>query len=267
MARLSYKVAEEDTKFSILKEDEPWSLPQNLKITPEGRLCAEAEPNLEEETVRTLMQTEADFLSKEQKEFANFTSEEDIVRTVFDAHEGIAMAHLTQCIRENKRQSYAELVGRFSEEKKIPFIMGVIYIRALEKARGLFYFDNSPRGFRRVRWAPVSAYVPPDTVNPPEKKLRRERKKPVQHPSQDLKYRILNCPRCGNPGQLVRCGKEGLFWQVCCTDPTCKCKNFAGAADVEYSKTEKSAVTAWNSYVEAYLEKKHKKKKQKEGEQ
>lgn len=263
MARLSYKVAEEDSKFKRERNDQPWSLPRNVKISTEGRILAESEPNLEEDTIRLLMQTESDYLSKEQREFASYSAE-DIVETIFDSHEGIALAHLSQCIRENRRQCYAELCGRFAEEKKIPFILSAIYIKALENTRGLFYFDNSPRGFRRVRWSPISAYVAPDTIDPPGKTLHRARKKPTQHPIRQPRYKIVNCPRCGSPGQLVRCGREGLFWQVCCSDPTWKCKNFVGATEVGYAKSEKSAILAWNAYVEDYLAKKFLKRKQRE---
>lgn len=251
MSILLYKDQDDKSKYAERDSSvEGWKLPGKLRITSEGRNLVESEPNVNQSTTRMLLQSEAAYLKESELNLTSgFISDEDIVRDVFESHDGIGYAHLTQCILEKKTQCFAELAATYAMERKLPFIVSVIYLKSLENLHGYFYFAGNPGNYKKVPWSPATAYIAPATISPPYKKQQRTRRVPLEHPVKEVTRKILNCPYCGNPGKLIRCGKEGLMWQVCCTDPDRKCRNFVGAESVPHAKTQKTATTLWNQYV------------------
>lgn len=222
-----------------------WSLPKGTDISPAGRLIVEAEPNLEPETFELLLRYDMDRLSEEDKVLFAEKSKKEIVEKVFAASHDIGFAHLSQCIKENLKQPVAELVARYSIERRIPFLLGAIYILALMETQPLYYFENRINyGVRRIRWKPISAYVPPPYYNPPFKRPIRNRKKPYITIPTETVYEVADCPYCGSRGVLRRIGPNMKKWYGCCSND--QCELFKGLTGV---KTERIAAKEWNDFA------------------
>lgn len=224
-------------------------LPRSVKITPEGRYIVEHEPNLEDSTLTALRDTDWELLSVEDRIRVSSLSEKQLVEYAFFEHGEIGLTHLTQCVSDNKDQTMAELVVRYATERRMSFLLAAILIKALSTQQSLFYYHVTPHdGFKRVKWEPKTVYIPPDALEPPAKKHRRVRKKPLTTIPKPRKYDLALCPVCQSPAKLYRCGGHGLFWHVCCLNPNCE--NYIG---LEPMKTERKATIAWNTYVKKML--------------
>ena len=224
-----------------------WALHKGAVISSEGRSLVESEPNISDETLKKLIELEWDKIPEKERELIKEDNKVELASIAFGTGPDIGIAHLSQCIDDNRDQSMAELIGRYADERRMPFILGAVYIKALAATRPLFYYTSSPtKGYRKVRWEPANVYVPPEPSVPPEKKKRRIRKKPLLTKPKVPVYRLYVCPACGSPAKLLRCGHGNRLWHACCTDPDHQCGNFAGLPPV---KTEKMAATQWNSYV------------------
>ena len=226
-------------------------LPRSVKITPEGRYIVEHEPNLEDSTLTALRDTDWELLSVEDRIRVSSFSEKQLAEYAFFEHGEIGLTHLTQCVSDNTDQTMAELVVRYATERHMSFLLAAILIKALSTQQSLFYYHVTPHdGFKRVKWEPKTVYIPPDPLDPPAKKHRRVRKKPLTAIPKPRKYDLPLCPICQSPAKLYRCGSHGLFWHVCCLNPNCE--NYIG---LEPMKTERKATIAWTAYVKTFTAK------------
>ncbi len=229
-----------------------WGLPKNSIISDAGRLIVENEPNITDETLNLLIETDWALIKDEDRNDILALSKKELALKVFYENSEIGLAHVAQCIKDDLNQPLGELIGRYSYERRIPYLQGAIYIKALTEVQKLFYYTYSPdAGYRRVVWTPVEAYIPPAVIAPPEKKKRRIRKKPLTSIPESPTFELYACPICSHPARLFRCGKNSRLWHVCCMDPQRECDNFAGLAP---SKTEKQAAIAWNEYVKSVVD-------------
>ena len=220
-----------------------WTLPAHLNISSAGKQIVESEPNVTDSTLNMLIETDWGKISEEDKNLIMSLSKKEI----FYENSEIGLTHVAQCIKDNLNQPLGELIARYSYERRIPYLLGAIYIKALVSTQKLFYYTYSPdRGYRRIAWEPKDFYVPPAPFAPPTKKKRRIRKKPLTEKPVAPKFDIYACPVCSNPAKLFRCGKNSRLWHVCCMDATRECQNYVGLPP---KKTEKQAVEDWNKYV------------------
>ena len=238
-------IPERGQKYS--RANNKLTLPKNANISRKGRHLIEHEPNVEDDTLAALIELDRERIPENISKRLKGLSKAETANYAFCERGEIGLTHLSMCISEDKDQSLAELIARYAEERRIPFVLGAIYIKALISQRDLFYYNISYDGYKKVRWQPQLRYVPPEAKEPPEKRHRRNRKKPLTAVRKKKQYDLPNCPICRSPTRLLRCGRNKLQWHVCCTDPNGECENYVG---ITPQKTEKQAANAWIQYVE-----------------
>ena len=240
----------DQTKY-FRDENGRWVLPKNANISDEGRAIVEAEPDLLDETVESLMITDWDLLDNDKKVYVTTREPSEICFDVFYGNNETGLVHIAQCIQDNPKQPLAEMVSRYADERRIPYLLAAIYVKSLMAKSRLFYYKVVDNEYKKVEWKPTSYYVPPEIELPPEKKKRRIRKKPLTAIKKAPEYKLYLCPICNSPAKIYRCGKASRLWHACCTDENRTCVNYAGLAPV---KTEKMAANAWNDYVKTVCE-------------
>lgn len=218
-----------------------WPLPRNTVITLKGRKIVGRDPNISSPTLEALIISESKYISESLRERLRTGSMKQIAQEEFLSLHELGVTHLAQCIKENLSQTMADLVATYSDDRRLPFVVGAIYINAFIKSYKLFYYSNySIEGCLKTEWKPKRVYIQPQNKLPPEKhELKKYFKtnKPVIE-------EILPCPVCGSPARSFRVGFRGRDFQVCCTDPEGKCKWFMGA---EISSNENDAIRSWNN--------------------
>ncbi len=217
-----------------------WPLPANAVITSKGRRIAGRDPNISTPTLKSLMISDSKYISESIRERLSTSTPEQIAEEEFLAFNGLGATHLSQCIQANLNQTLADLVAVYSDDRRLPFVVGALYIDAYMKCHKLFYYSFYPRdGYLMTEWKPKKVYIQPKTFLPPKKHDFKKYYR-VNKPVTD---EILPCPACGSPARLYRVGFRGKESQVCCTDPDEKCKWFMGA---EKRSTEIEAIRSWN---------------------
>ena len=136
----------------------------------------------------------------------------------------------------------AHLVAVYSDDRRLPFVVGALYIDAYIKYHKLFYYRLYPKdGYLMTEWKPMKVYIQPKTAIPPKKHDFKKYYR-VGNPITDM---IMPCPVCGSPARLFRVGFRGKDAEICCTDPSGECQWFLGAG---IYPRESEAVNAWNNY-------------------
>ena len=217
-----------------------WPLPANAVITTKGRRIVGRDPNISSPTLNSLMISEAKYISDSlRKRLASSTLEQIAEEEFIDCH-GLGLAHLSQCIQSNLNQTLADLIAEYSDDRRLPFVVGALYIDAYMKYHRLLYYSFYPHdGYLTTEWKPNKVYIQPKTAIPPKKhdfKKYYRISKPV---TED----ISPCPLCGSPARLYRTGFRGKDSQVCCTNSEGNCKLFI---NTELFENENDAIRSWN---------------------
>lgn len=156
-------------KFDRVAMDMRWRLPKNTNITADGRALVESDPGLDKETMKKLWDTDRSKLSPKEVSFVCTTSTKKIVETIFDAHRGLSLVHLNQCIADCKDGPLAEAVAMYADERRIPFLFAAICVKSLMKTQKteLTYFKTGRNGAHQYRWTPVPRYAPLNAPSTP----------------------------------------------------------------------------------------------------
>ena len=217
-----------------------WPLPSYSVITRTGRRIVGRDPNISSSTLNSLIISDSKYISDSLRHRLSSTAPEQLAKEEFMSMRELGVAHLAQCIKENLNQTKADLVAVYSDDRRLPFVVGAIYIDAFMQTFRPFYYCYYPSdGYSRKEWKPRKAYIQLERNLPPEK---RELKKYYKS-GKIINEEIAACPICGSPAHLFRVGYRGKDSQVCCTDPSRTCKWFMGA---EVFSSEIDAIHSWN---------------------
>lgn len=237
-----------ENKETICEASTLWQLPLNTVISSSGRKLVGKDPNISSETLKRLIVTEAKYLSEEDRTRFSQCSKENIANEEFYMYKSVGEAHLSQCIRENMNKPLASLIYTYSDDRRIPFILGALYIDAFRSCYRLFYYDYSAAlGYRKIAWEPETVYIPPTSIVPPPPKKKNFKK--YYDPAKIPVYSLPDCPVCGSPVKMLRAGYRSKLWHVCCTDQTEQCELFIG---IKPSATEQDAVNKWKEFCTQY---------------
>jgi hypothetical protein len=228
--------SEPDEKASIFQ----WPLPNYTVITTKGRRIVGRDPNISFPTLKDLIISDSNYIPDSLREKLKEGVFEQIAQEEFLSHRELGETHLAQCIKENLNQTMADLIAVYSDDRRLPFVVGAIYIEAYVKYYKLFYYSYySSEGYLKTEWRPRKVYIQPKNKIPPKKhdfkKYYRVNNVPLEE--------IRACPVCGSPARLFRTGFRGKESQICCTDPSERCQWFLGAGKYD---TEVEAIKGWN---------------------
>ena len=217
-----------------------WPLPANAVITSKGRRIVGRDPNISSPTLKSLMISDSRYISDSLRRRLASSTLEQIAKEEFIDFNGLGTTHLSQCIKPNLNQTLADLIAEYSDDRRLPFVVGAIYIDAYMKFHRLFYYSFYPLdGYLTTEWKPKKIYIQPKTAIPPKKHDFKKYYR-VNKPVTD---EILPCPLCGSPARLFRAGFRGKDSQVCCTNADGNCKLFINA---EIFESEIEAIRSWN---------------------
>ena len=220
-----------------------WRFKIKPDITTKGRRIVRADPNIGKDTMAKLMLSESRYLAKEKNSRLAARSKEEIYDEEFLSSNELGLAHVSQCIREDLDQCKADLIAAYSDDRRLPFIIGAIYLDALLAKEGFFYYDYTVKlGYVRIQWAPRIIYTDKECVRPPHKK--KDFKK-YYDPDLKTDYILPDCPLCGSEAKMYRAGFHSRSWHVCCTDPKGECVNYYGT---DLFRKEQEAANKWISY-------------------
>lgn len=220
-----------------------WKFKNKPDITTKGRRIVRADPNIGKDTMAKLMLSESRYISKEKISRLITRSEQEIYDEEFLSNNELGLAHVSQCILEDLDQCKADLVATYSDDRRLPFIIGAIYLNALLAKEGFFYYGYTAKlGYERIRWMPRTIYTDAQCVRPPHKK--KDFKK-YYDPDLKTDYTLPECPLCGSYAKMCRAGLHSRFWHVCCTDPKGECVNYYGT---DLFRKEQEAANKWISY-------------------
>ena len=228
--------AEEDETCDSMQ----WQLPGNSVITTKGRKIVGRDPNISSSTLKALMVSESRYLSDAFRHRLRTTDPKQLAEEEFMDFRELGATHLAMCIEENTKQTKADLIANYCDDRRLPFVIGAIYIDAYMKYFKPFYYSFYPKdGYIRTEWKPRRIYIQPKPKLPPEKHEFKKYYRVGKLPEE----KILPCPICGNPGRLYRVGFRGKYYQVCCTESDGNCRQFI---NTRHFISEREAVLDWN---------------------
>lgn len=122
-------------------------------ITDEGLELIRQDPDISRETYLKLMVTEEKYrFNPKYMDYLCNPDVDDLFHNAFVSGHEVGTIHLCMCVKDNLNQNYAELVGNYSHERRIPFIAGLRLISIYRSKQKLFYFVDPNRV---VSWRPV----------------------------------------------------------------------------------------------------------------
>ena len=135
-------------------------------ITLTGMQYILTDRSLGEGTIELLKQSELTILNKTKNQTYLYLLEEHDPRETyllyFRRHYSIGKTHLSMLIKENCKQTYAELVASFSIDKKIPYIVALMLLEDYKKVCGsLTVYIVDCGNYREVPWIPEQTKTPP----------------------------------------------------------------------------------------------------------
>ncbi len=226
----------EETGASLLL-----TLPSNAVITSKGRKIVGRDPNISSPTLKSLIISDSKYISESLRERLATSSAEKIAEEEFMAHNEIGATHLAQCIKANLTQTMADLIADYSDDRRLPFVVGALYINAFMQGHKLFYYSFYPHdGYVMTEWEPKKIYIQPKATLPPKK---HDFKK-YYRVSKPVPGEIMPCPLCGSPAKLYRAGFRGKDSHVCCTNSDGDCRLFI---NMDIYESENDAIIAWNT--------------------
>ena len=118
--------------------DTGWQDLGNTYLTEEGKCLVDADPDLTDETIAALMETESEFLKMDKKFEFYFDVDRD--------GSNIGETVLSVLINENPNITFAHLVALYAAIRKYPFITVLLALDPFRKSKG---------GFKRFKFNPV----------------------------------------------------------------------------------------------------------------
>lgn len=234
--------SEPDERASILQ----WPLPSYTVITTKGRRIVGRDPNISSSTLGDLIISDSDYIPVSLHEKLKAGALDQIAQEQFLSLRELGVTHLSQCIKENLNQTMADLIAVYSDDRRLPFVVGAIYIEAYVKYYKLFYYSfYSSEGYLKTEWKPKKVYIQPKNKIPPKK---HDFKK-YYRVNNELLEEISACPACGSPARLFRVGFRGKESRICCTNLNESCKWFMGA---DIFSNEAEAIKEWNDMCEKH---------------
>ena len=147
-----------------------WPLPANAVITSKGRRIVGRDPNISSPTLKSLMISDSRYISDSLRRRLASSTLEQIAKEEFIDFNGLGTTHLSQCIKPNLNQTLADLIAEYSDDRRLPFVVGAIYIDAYMKFHRLFYYSFYPLdGYLTTEWKPKKIYIQHKTAIPPKK--------------------------------------------------------------------------------------------------
>jgi hypothetical protein len=248
----AYKAAALSKEDAVSEQPlEEWKFYKNPIMTAKGKRIVCDDPNISSDTLEKLIVSEHEYLSCKENSWLLSKSKQEIYDEVFLSMREVGLAHMSQCITDNINQCKAELITRYCDDKRLPFIVGALYLDAYMASEHLFYYRRSMhQGYIREPWSPKLIYLSPRTMMPPQKKKDFKKYYEAFH---EYAFEIPDCPLCGSSAKMYRTGMQNRFWHVCCTDSNARCPNYFGlspreddrdAADdwINYCRTQNAAV-------------------------
>lgn len=221
------------------EKEKIWRIPAGVDISSKGRRLVGMDPNISDLTLKELIKCDAKLISSEIMNQMLTSDPEDIIKEEFFHGKDIGIAHLSQCILEDLAQTKADLICRYCDDRRLPFVVGAFYINTFLKLNKLsYYIYNASTGYRRVEWRPRRVSVQPKSVVP----LNQRELKKYYYAGKRKPGNIPNCPECGSQARLLRVGFRGKQVHVCCTDESGKCRWYMGT---EPADTEAAALKKW----------------------
>ena len=217
-----------------------WPLPSNAVISTKGRKIVGRDPNISSATLKSLLVSESAYIPESLRDRLLTSTPRQIAQEEFIDTFELGATHLALCIEQDLAQTKADLIANYSDDRRLPFVVGAIYIDAYLRYFKPFYYCFYPQdGYLRTEWKPRKIYMQPKNKLPPEKHEFKKYYKVGKSPVAD----IMPCPACGRPARLFRAGFRGKESQVCCTDPTEQCSWFLGRG---IFNNEAEAIRIWN---------------------
>ena len=225
---------------------EEWKFYKSPIMTAKGKRIVCDDPNISNDTLEKLIVTEHEYLSGKENSWLLSKSKQEIFDEVFLSMREVGLAHMSQCITDNINQCKAELITRYCDDKRLPFIVGALYLDAYMASEHLFYYRRSMhQGYIREPWSPKLIYLAPRTTMPPQKKKDFKKYYDAFH---EFASEIPNCPLCGSAAKMYRTGMQNRFWHVCCSDPKAACPNYWGMPPRD---DDRDAANDWIDYCKA----------------
>ena len=196
--------------------------------------------NISSATLKSLLVSESAYIPESLRDRLLTSTPRQIAQEEFIDTFELGATHLALCIEQDLAQTKADLIANYSDDRRLPFVVGAIYIDAYLRYFKPFYYCFYPQdGYLRTEWKPRKIYMQPKNKLPPEKHEFKKYYKVGKSPVAD----IMPCPACGRPARLLRAGVRGKESQVCCTDPTEQCNWFLGHG---IFNNEAEAIRIWN---------------------
>ncbi len=234
-----------ETPQNKKKEVCDWRLKANVPITGVGKNLVTSDPNISNDTLKKLIITERKYLTPEIREMFLTKSKKQIFEEVFLSCGEIGICHVSLLIKDDLDQCKADLIAGYCDDRRLPFIVGALYLDAYISTRPLLYIEHTlVDNYQEIEWEPKQIYVVPKTVMPPKKK--KDFKKYYDISKVDIPE-LTDCPVCGSEAELMRTGQRNRYWHVCCTDPNCECRNYLG---LKQRATVEEAVKEWEEYCQ-----------------
>ena len=116
-------------------------------LSSEGKKIVSKDPNLSKETIKKLLALQGGTLTDVSFNFGLPGWGED---------NDVGCALLSSCIKDNFQSTWAELVGRYADMRKKPFLEIAIGLKRFHEEQWLAYYNQK---HELVRWAPVIVEV------------------------------------------------------------------------------------------------------------
>jgi len=224
-----------------------WPLPSNAVISTKGRKIVGRDPNISSATLKSLLVSESAYISDALHERLLTSTPRQIAQEEFiDTYE-LGATHLALCIEQDPAQTKADLIANYSDDRRLPFVVGAIYIDAYLRYFKPFYYSFYPQdGYLRTEWKPRKIYMQPKNKLPPEKHEFKKYYKAGKSPVAD----IMPCPACGSTARLFRAGFRGKGSQVCCSNSAENCSLFI---NMDIYENENEAIQSWNKMCQNHV--------------
>lgn len=149
--------------FTETQPSAPKKMYVSASVSESGAELIRQNPTLPMSILPELIECESRNLeSKGCTKYASILTEHDSAKVYtenFVENNATGIAHLSQCINDAPDQYLCELIGRYADERSLPFIVGVIYVVDLMKELtakngGVFPGFTYYRNIRPEKWFP-----------------------------------------------------------------------------------------------------------------
>lgn len=136
--------------------DANWKSLRPAILSAEGKRIVDADPNLSDETMELLRESESGVERKDgNKMLSCDPSQYSFNFGLNPGDNTTGLTTLSSCIKDKPDATMANLVTRYADLRNIPFYVVAIEIKRLQRERGLFcYASHDSRGFAKIAWKP-----------------------------------------------------------------------------------------------------------------